>query len=76
MPRVRGSQEKTARGNNSKFRSLVDSGHINIKDITPAFIETIRTRHGWDNCSTANFRQNYQRVANTFQLAQDFEGAQ
>ena len=78
MPRVRGSQERTARWNNSddaKFRSLVDSGHINIKDITPAFIETIRTRHGWDNRSTANFRQNYRRVAKTFRLAQDFEGA-
>jgi hypothetical protein len=72
MPRVTGAQEQMAMWNNSnnaKFRSLAKRGNININDITLAFIESIRTKHGWENHSAENFRQSYQRVVNTLHLA-------
>ncbi len=78
MPRATGTTERTARWNSSdddKFRSLFAKGKIDIDNITPKFIESIRTKHGWENCTATNFRQNYQRVANTLQLAQDLNGA-
>jgi hypothetical protein len=79
MPRVTGTTEHTARSNSldvTKFRSLVKRGYIDIDKITPKFIESIRKRHGWENCSATNFHQNYRRVADTHQLALDLNGAQ
>jgi hypothetical protein len=59
----------------AKFQELVDKGKIDIDNITPVFIETIRKKHGWENHSTSNFRNNCHKVANTLQLAQDLNGA-
>jgi hypothetical protein len=79
MPRAIGTSEKTARWNNSddaKFRKLVRRGIINIDDITPGFIESIRTiKDGWENSSASNFRTNYRRVANTLRLERNLSGA-
>jgi hypothetical protein len=78
MPRATGTTERTARWNSSdddKIQSLVAKGKIDINNITPKFIESIRTKDGWENRTATNFRQNYQRVANTLQLAQDLNGA-
>ncbi len=60
----------------AEFRSLVERGYIDINDITPKFIESIRARHGWENRSATNFCQNYRRVVKTLQLALDLKGAQ
>jgi hypothetical protein len=68
MPRATETTERTARWNISdddKFQSLITRGKIDINNITPKFIESIRTKHGWENCTATNFRQNYRRVANT-----------
>jgi hypothetical protein len=68
IPRATRTTEHTARWNssdNAEFRSLVKRGYVNINNITPKFIESIRTRHGWENRSATNFRQNYRRVMNT-----------
>jgi hypothetical protein len=78
MPRVTRASEQTARWNLSdttKFQELVDKGKIDINNITPVFIEAIRKKHGWENCSHSNFRDNYRKVANTLRLAQDLNGA-
>jgi hypothetical protein len=72
-------QEQTARWNESddtEFKKLVKKGCIDINDITPAFIKSIRTSSPqWENRSAENFRTNYQRVANTLRLARDLDGA-
>jgi hypothetical protein len=68
MPRATGTTERTASWNSSdddKFQGLVAKGKIDINNITPKSIESIRTKHGWENCTATNFRQNYQRAANT-----------
>jgi hypothetical protein len=68
MPRATGTTERIARWNSlddAEFRSLVERGYIDIKDITQKFIKSIRTRHGWENCSATNFCQNYRRVVKT-----------
>jgi hypothetical protein len=78
MPKATRTTEPTARWNSSdddKFQSLIAKGKIDIDNITPKFIEPIRTKHGWENRTATNFCQNYQRVANTLQLAQDLNGA-
>ncbi len=78
MPRATKTTERTARWNswdNDKFWSLVARGYINIDNISPKFIKSIRTRHGWENFSAINFCQNYRRVANTLWLALDLNGA-
>jgi hypothetical protein len=49
MPRATGTTERTARWNSSdddKFRSLVAKKKIDINNITPKFIKSIRTKHG------------------------------
>jgi hypothetical protein len=80
MPRRVGSKERTARWNksdNAEFRKLVKKGCIDINNITPVFIESIRTSSPqWENRSAENFRTNYRRVANTLRLARDLDGAQ
>jgi hypothetical protein len=46
MPRATGTTERTARWNsldNDKFRGLVAKGKIDIDNITPKFIKSIRT---------------------------------
>jgi hypothetical protein len=79
MPRWVRSKERTARWNESddaKFQKLVKKGRIDIDDITPAFIKSIRTSSPqWENCSAKNFRTNYRRVANTLWLARNLDGA-
>jgi hypothetical protein len=68
MPKAIRTTERTARWNsldNAKFQSLVKRGYIDINNITPKFIKSIRTRHGWENPSATNFCQNYRRVVNT-----------
>jgi hypothetical protein len=78
MPRVTGASEQTARwnlSNTAKFEELEDKGKINIDNITPVFIETIRKKHSWENCSRLNFRDNYCKVANTLRLARDLNRA-
>jgi hypothetical protein len=68
MPKATGTTERIARWNSSddaKFRSLVERGYIDINNITPKFIKSIRTRHGWENHSVTNFCQNYRRVVKT-----------
>ncbi len=78
MPTAAGTTERTARWNSSdddEFRSLVAKGKIDINNITSKFIESIRKKHGWENRTATNFRQNYRRVAKTLQLAQDLNGA-
>ncbi len=49
----------------AKFRKLAHKGKIDINNITPVFIETIRKKHGWEKCIALNFCTNYCRVANT-----------
>ena len=78
MPRLIGSPETTSRWNKSddaKFRTQVDSGIIDIDDVTPKSIESVRTTHGWDNRTKLNFRINYRRVAGLLRLARDLQGA-
>ncbi len=78
MPRATGTTECTARWNSlddAEFQSLIERGYINVDDITPKFIESIKTRQGWEKCSATNFRQNYRRVANTLQLTLHLNGA-
>ncbi len=78
MPRATGTTEHTTRWNSSddnKFQSLVAKGKIDIDNITPKFIESIRTKHGWENRTATNFRQNYHRDANTLQRVHDLNGA-
>ena len=78
MPRVLGSQEKTKRWNKAdheKFRRLVQKGKIDIDNITPAFIDKIRTKHGWDIRTVHNFRANYKKCVNTLRVARDLKGA-
>jgi len=68
MPRATRTTERIARWNSSddaEFQSLVEKGYIDINNISPKFIESIRTRHGWENCSATNFCQNYRRVVKT-----------
>jgi hypothetical protein len=79
MPQGTGLNEQMARWNksdNAKFRELVKRGKIDIANVTPATIDYIRAKYGSVNRSEMNFHQNYRRVANTLQLAQDLEGAQ
>ena len=79
MPRCVGSSEKTVRWNSSndaEFRKLVGRGIIDIKDITPHFIESIReSSERWKTRSATNFRSNYRRVTNTLRLERDLVGA-
>jgi hypothetical protein len=79
MPRVAGSSEKTARWNSAddvEFQKLVRRGIIDIEDITPRFIESIRaSQERWKTRSASNFRTNYRRVANTLRLKRDLVGA-
>ena len=79
MPRVAGSSEKTARWNSAddvEFQKLVRRGIIDIEDITPRFIESIRaSQERWKTRSASNFRTNYRRVANTLRLERDLVGA-
>jgi hypothetical protein len=79
MPRVAGSSEKTARCNSAddiEFRKLVRRGIIDIEDITPHFIESLRaSEERWKTRSASNFRTNYRRVANTLRLERDLVGA-
>ena len=79
MPWQAGLKEKTPRRNkddDSDFRKLVHQGIIDINNISPVFIDSIReSTPRWKNRSIDNFRLNYQRVANTLQLARDLDGA-
>ncbi len=71
--------KQTARWNisdDAKFQQLAHKGKINIDNITPVFIETIRKKHGWENRTASNFCTNYRRVANTLQLTRDLNEAQ
>jgi hypothetical protein len=55
MPRVTGTSEQTARWNlsdDAKFLELAHKHKIDIDNITPVFIETIRKKHGWENRTT------------------------
>ena len=78
MPRVAGSSENTARWNSAddvEFQKLVHRGIIDIEDITPRFIESIRaSQERWKTRSASNFRTNYRRVANTLRLKRDLVG--
>jgi hypothetical protein len=74
-PEQQSAQQGGIAQTTTKFRSLVAKGKIDIDNITPKFIKSIRTKDGWENRTATNFRQNYQRVANTLQLAQDLNGA-
>jgi hypothetical protein len=78
MPRSLGVQERTKRWDNSetaKFQGQVNSGIIDIDDVTPTTIEEIRTNHGWSYRSRENFRTNYKRVAAKLRVARDYNGA-
>jgi hypothetical protein len=81
MPRYVGSStNKTQRWNKkdkSDFHKRVSLGIIDIDNISPAFIDSIRDSHPrWKLCSIQYFRTNYQRVANTLRLARDLDSAQ
>ena len=79
MLRVLGSQGKTKWWNTAdqkKFRCLVRKGKIDIDNITPAFIDKIRTKHGWDNRTVHNFRANSKKCVNILRLARDLNRAQ
>ena len=79
MPRRIGSSEKMVRWNSSddaKFWKLVGRCVVNIEDITPRFIESIREfSERWKTRSAMNFCSNYRRVANTLRLERDLVGA-
>ena len=78
MPRPVGTQERAKRWDNSesaKFQEQVNSGIIDIDDVNPTTIETIRTDHGWSYRTRENFRTNYKRVAARLRIARDYNGA-
>ena len=64
-PELQSAQQGRNILDDAEFRSLVERGYIDINDITPKFIKSIRIRHGWENCSATNFCQNYRRVVKT-----------
>jgi len=78
MPRSAGVQERAKRwdiSESAKFQEQVNSGIIDIDDVTPTTIETIRTNHGWSYRTRENFRANYKRVAAKLRIARDYNGA-
>ena len=75
MPRSAGVQERAKRWDNSesaKFQEQVNSGIIDIDDVNPTTIETIRTNHSWSYRTRENFRANYKRVAAKLRIARDY----
>jgi hypothetical protein len=51
MPRAAGATEQVKRWNVSdtaKFKTQVKDGKIDIDNITPTFIESVRVNHGWE----------------------------
>jgi hypothetical protein len=77
MPRAAGAIEKTKRWNGSdtaKFKKQVKEGKIDIDNITPAFIESVRVNHGWEPRSKENFRDNYKRIVNLIRIKRDLKG--
>ncbi len=66
---------KVDNSDDAEFQKLAHKDKIDIDNITPVFIETIRKKHGWENCTALNFRKNYQRVTNTLRLARGLNRA-
>lgn len=77
MPRAAGATEQVKRWSDSdtaKFKTQVKEGKIDIDNIDPKFIESVRVNHGWEPRSKLNFRDNYKRIVNLIRIKQDLKG--
>ena len=69
-------KETSARWNEAdkdSFRQRAAEGKIDITNVTPAYIETIRVKY-WSGCSKIAFRTNYRSIASALRTENDVAG--